>query len=540
MVRKRQMPVSEDILCVALYKLDQLAVIVWNPTVPSAGLYLQKFNEMAIARNVDTRGRREGGGDCTFADLEDPDGRSATDDVGANLCSSTPEAPVEDRRSRHPLPVGSLDMLCPSSKAVVVIGAQWGDEGKGKLVDSLCETADFCARFNGGHNAGHTLVVKGATYRMHILPCGVLHDRVLNVIGNGVVVHLKSLLEELRLVESVAPAALDRLVLSSRAHLLFDIHQLVDRMQEEERAKVGVAVGTTLRGIGPCYATKASRIGVRVGDLLDVKGFEIKYHRLVEHLKRSYQIEFDEKEELARHREYAEVFRKTIVDTVSLMDKAVKGNKKILLEGANAALLDVDFGTYPYVTSCSTTVGSVCTGLGVPLRAVGCCIGVVKAYTTRVGEGPFPTELSDDVGTHLRERGLEYGATTGRPRRCGWLDISLVFYACRLNAFDFLNLTKLDVLTGLPEVRLCINYKSKRSGERYPLGYYPLSTDDFEAIVPVYETMPGWTESLEGCRVFEELPLATQNYVKRIEELLQLRCRWIGVGPDRVQTIRTF
>ncbi|OXB70952.1 UNVERIFIED_CONTAM: hypothetical protein H355_005177 [Colinus virginianus] len=497
---------------------------------------------MVIARNEETGGRREGEeSGCTFAALEEAEERTTTDAAPVTLWSHTPGPPAEERKLSQPLSVGSLDTLCSASRnVVVVIGAQWGDEGKGKLVDALCETADFCARFNGGHNAGHTLVVKGATYRMHLLPCGILHDCVLNVIGNGVVVHLKSLLEEIRLVETVAPAALNRLVLSSRAHLLFDIHQLVDRAQEAEKAKSGTAVGTTLRGVGPCYATKASRIGVRVGDLLEPKRFEVKYRRLVEHFKQAYQIDFDERDELDRHREYAEVFRNAIGDTVLLMDKALKGNKKILVEGANASLLDVDLGTYPYVTSCSTTLGGACTGLGIPTRVIGCCIGVVKAYTTRVGEGPFPTELTDNVGTQLRERGREYGSTTGRPRRCGWLDVSLVSYACRVNGFDFLNLTKLDVLTGLPDVRLCVNYSNKKSGEQYPMGYYPLCADDFEALVPVYETMPGWSESLENCRRFEELPAATQNYVKRIEELLQVRCRWIGVGPDRRQTIRAF
>ncbi|PHJ23294.1 adenylosuccinate synthetase [Cystoisospora suis] len=425
------------------------------------------------------------------------------------------------------------------TRAVVVIGAQWGDEGKGKLVDILSASADMCARFNGGHNAGHTLMVDGAKYSMHLLPCGILHDHSLNVIGNGVVIHLKSLLDELESIKTVQPNALKRLLISSRAHLLFDIHQLVDGLQEETKAKSGRAIGTTLRGIGPCYASKASRIGVRAGDLLNIEIFEMKYVRLVHELKQRYGIAFDEADELRRHRHYAALLREQIVDTTWAVHKALREGKRVLVEGANAALLDLDFGTYPYVTSSSATVGGVCTGLGLPPRSIGLCVGVVKAYTTRVGEGPFPTELCGPIGAHLREKGAEYGTTTGRPRRCGWIDVPALLYAARINSFDCLNLTKLDVLTGLEEIKICVAYRDREKQECMPFYYFPSTVEEYAYLDPVYETMAGWTQNLESCKTLRELPAAAQAYVARLEQLLSLPCCWIGVGPDRSHTLTT-
>ncbi|CBZ50758.1 putative adenylosuccinate synthetase [Neospora caninum Liverpool] len=423
------------------------------------------------------------------------------------------------------------------SSLVVVVGAQWGDEGKGKLVDILSARADVCARFNGGHNAGHTLEVDGVRYGMHLLPCGIFHTRTVGVIGNGVVIHLKSLIAELEQIQTIHPDALNRLLISSRAHLLFDIHQKIDGLQEEAKAKVGDAIGTTRRGIGPCYATKALRTGVRVGDLLNFEVFEMKYTRLVQELKERYRLDFDEREELERHRHYANIFGERITDTVSFMRKCVSERKRVLVEGANATLLDLDFGTYPYVTSSSTTVGGVCTGLGVPPRFIGISIGVVKAYTTRVGEGPFPTELTDATGLHLREKGGEYGTTTGRPRRCGWIDIPALVYTAQINCFDCVNLTKLDVLSGLKELKICIAYKNKETSTIMPPGEFPCSAEEFSLVEPVYESMSGWDGSLELCRTSADLPEAAQAYVRRLEQLLCVQCRWIGVGPGRDDTI---
>ncbi|PFH33368.1 putative adenylosuccinate synthetase [Besnoitia besnoiti] len=420
---------------------------------------------------------------------------------------------------------------------VVVLGAQWGDEGKGKLVDILSARADVCARFNGGHNAGHTLVVEGRKYSMHLLPCGILHDHTTSVIGNGVVLHLKSLLQELEHIRDIQPDALNRLVISSRVHLLFDIHQRVDGVQEEAKAKAGKAIGTTLRGIGPCYSTKASRNGLRAGDLLNFEVFEAKYIRLAQELKQRYGIIFDETEELERHRHYASVFRDRIIDTVSFLHNCIRERKKILVEGANATLLDLDFGTYPYVTSSTTTVGGVCTGLGLPPRLVGLSVGVVKAYTTRVGEGPFPTELLDATGAHLRDKGAEYGTTTGRPRRCGWIDIPALLYTSRINCFDCLNLTKLDVLSGLRELKICVAYKNKTSSAIMPQGYFPCTAEEFSLLEPVYECVPGWDGSLEHCKTVADFPEAARAYVRRLEQLLSIRCWWIGVGPGREHTV---
>ncbi|ESS33463.1 putative adenylosuccinate synthetase [Toxoplasma gondii VEG] len=423
------------------------------------------------------------------------------------------------------------------SPLVVVVGAQWGDEGKGKLVDILSARADVCARFNGGHNAGHTLEIDGVRYGMHLLPCGIFHTHTIGVIGNGMVIHLKSLLSELEQIQKINPDALNRLLISSRAHLLFDIHQKIDGLQEEAKAKVGDAIGTTRRGIGPCYATKALRSGIRVGELLNFKVFETKYSRLVQELKEQYRLEFDDKEELERHRRYASILAERITDTAAYIRKSVNERKRILVEGANAALLDVDFGTYPYVTSSNTTVGGVCTGLGIPPRFIGLSVGVVKAYTTRVGEGPFPTELTDAIGLHLREKGGEYGTTTGRPRRCGWIDIPALVYTAQINCFDCINLTKLDVLSELKELKICISYKNKETSAIVAPGEFPCSAEEFSLLEPVYESMAGWNGSLEKCKTLEDLPEAAKAYVRRIEQLLSVQCRWIGVGPGRDDTI---
>lgn len=485
----------------------------------------------------------------------------------------------------------------------VVLGAQWGDEGKGKLVDILAQDVQVCARFNGGANAGHTLLVDGKKYAFHLLPCGMINKACKNLIGNGVVVHIPTLMKELDALKEFDPQALERVFISTRAHILLDSHQVIDGILEAEQGSN--SIGTTKRGIGPCYSSKAIRNGVRFGDLLHFEEFERKMRDLTAWSQKRYshprerdspaQLQLrkalreyntrsafdpehgqkggvtDLEEEIQRYKRYAELLRTQIVDSVTFLHSEVSLGSKVLVEGANAALLDVDFGTYPFVTSSNTTVGSVCTGLGVPPKCVDTVIGVVKAYTTRVGHGPFPTELQNEmqsledyeetfigpaatferkghtggpftcspgqpvkVGMMLQEVGAEYGTTTGRRRRCGWLDLALVKYSALVNGFDSLNITKLDVLTGLKQIRVAIAYRNRRMTEvRLSSGYFPSHLDDLKEVVCEYETLQGWAEDISHCTSWEELPVNARKYVERIEELLGIPVSWVGVGPDR-------
>lgn len=424
-------------------------------------------------------------------------------------------------------------------QVIAVIGSQWGDEGKGKLVDMLARNVHICARFNGGANAGHTLVVSGESYFLHLLPCGILCHDTLNLIGNGVVVHLKTLINEIyELQNRISDYTLHRrLLISNRAHLLFDIHQIVDEIQEKEKSKTGSQLGTTKCGIGPCYASKASRSGLRVGDLLHMHQFETDYRNLIKEYNEIYKCNYDFEDELARHREYALFLKDQIVDSVIFLNDSLKCGKRILVEGANAGMLDIDFGSYPYVTSSSTIAGGICTGLGLPPKQLNCFIGVFKSYLTRVGSGPFPTELFDDVGKYLQTRGHEYGTTTGRIRRCGWLDLQILRYSVAINGFNFMNLTKLDVLSGLDEIKLCIAYRRKSNGEKCHPTYFPSSIVDFADLEPVYLSMKGWNEDLHNCKVFNDLPMNAVHYVKVIESEINIPIIWIGVGPDRMHTI---
>lgn len=417
----------------------------------------------------------------------------------------------------------------------IVLGAQWGDEGKGKLVDLLSQDYDVCARVAGGSNAGHTIVVEGKKYKFHLLPSGVLNKKASCVIGNGVVVHLPSFLNEL---DSLAASDVEyegRVFLSDRAHLVFDFHQEVDGTQE---ARLGRnKIGTTKKGIGPAYASKISRNGLRVGDLKHWDYFESRFRDLAMHHEASYAgLEIDVEGQLAYYKTIAERVSAMTIDTVDFTNKAFDAGKKILVEGANATMLDIDFGTYPYVTSSNPSIGSVLTGLGVSPRKLRGIYGTVKAYCTRVGEGPFPTELpleDGSPGKHLSQVGAEYGTTTGRPRRCGWLDIPQMQYSATINGFTSLNLTKLDVLTGLPEVKLAKAYKY--NGEY--LTSMPASLEILSNVEVEYEVLPGWTEDISGCKSFDELPTNCQSYVLRVQELIGVPIRWIGVGPNRSDVI---
>jgi adenylosuccinate synthase len=417
----------------------------------------------------------------------------------------------------------------------VVLGAQWGDEGKGKLVDLLSQEYDVCARVAGGSNAGHTIVVQGKKYKFHLLPSGVLNPKAVCIIGNGVVVHIPSFLNEL---DSLSDSGVDydgRVFLSDRAHLVFDFHQEVDGRQE---ARLGRhKIGTTKKGIGPAYASKISRDGLRVGDLKHWDYFERRFRDLAEsHLRQYHGLEIDVEAQLAFYKSVAERVSGMTIDTIDYTNRQFNEGKKILVEGANATMLDIDFGTYPYVTSSNPSVGSVLTGLGVSPNKLRGIYGTVKAYCTRVGEGPFPTELElveGCPGLHLATVGAEYGTTTGRARRCGWLDIPQMKYSAQINGFSSINLTKVDVLTGLPEIKVAKAYK--HDGKYLPS--MPASLEVLSNVEVEYEVLPGWDEDISSCTTFEELPQNCQKYILRVQELLGIPIRWIGVGPNRHDVI---
>lgn len=415
-----------------------------------------------------------------------------------------------------------------------MLGAQWGDEGKGKLVDLLTEHMQLVARCQGGNNAGHTVIVGEKAYDFHLLPCGIIWEGCEGLVGNGVVVHLPGFFEELE--KNIAKGLTgweDRLKISDRAHLVFDFHQAVDGMQEANREDQPntTKLGTTKRGIGPTYASKMNRTGVRLADLMDnFADFSNKFSILADNYMAAFPgLKVDKAAEIERYRELAERVRPLVVESVSFLHNRLNEGKKVLVEGANAAMLDIDFGTYPYVTSSNCSIGGVCTGLGIPPKLVGEVYGVVKAYTTRVGDGPFPTELANELGAWIQKEGHEFGVTTGRPRRCGWLDIPLLRFTNQVNGYTALCLTKTDILDKLDEVKIGVNYK--KDGK--VINHYPSGNYQFDGLEVEYITMPGWKTSIASCRNFNELPENCKNYVLKIEELLGLPMKWVGVGPSR-------
>lgn len=417
-----------------------------------------------------------------------------------------------------------------TAKVTVVLGAQWGDEGKGKLVDLLATEADVVCRCQGGNNAGHTVVVKGVEYDFHLLPSGIINPKCKSIIGNGVVIHIPGLFEELAKNEAKGLTNWkERLMISDRAHLVFDFHQSVDGLQEIEKGNK--SLGTTKKGIGPAYASKANRTGIRVSDLLgDFTKFSEKFSHLVEVYQKMFpNLQVDIENELDRYRKYAEDVRPMAKDTVSFLSKQLKSNKRVLVEGANAAMLDIDFGTYPYVTSSNCSIGGVCTGLGLPPKLIGDVFGVVKAYTTRVGDGPFPTELKDDTGKYLQKTGAEIGVTTKRVRRCGWLDIPQLLYTTTINGYTGIALTKLDILDHLPELKICVGYKL--NGQK--LDEYPASEADLGNVEVEYLTLKGWESSIENVRNYSDLPPRAREYVEAIQAYLDVPVKWIGVGKAR-------
>jgi adenylosuccinate synthase len=420
---------------------------------------------------------------------------------------------------------------------VVCIGAQWGDEGKGKIVDHLSPRADVVVRFQGGPNAGHTLVVEGETTILHLIPSGILHERTLNVIGNGVVVDPEVLLEELDRLEArgmdITP---ERLRVSDRAHVLLPIHRDLDQAREEARGRT--AIGTTGRGIGPAYEDRVTRVGVRMHDLLDPDTLTDRLRQLLDErnflLGRLYGWKTPDPEELySIALGWGERLAPFVDDTGVVIDQSLRAGQSVLLEGAQGTLLDLDHGTYPFVTSSTTLAGGACAGAGIGPTRIDSVLGITKAYTTRVGGGPFPTEDSGPAGTHMGEVGQEFGATTGRKRRCGWLDLVVLRHAVRVNGITGLAVLKLDVLTGLDQIRVCVGY---RVGDRV-LRDFPARLSVLEQCEPVYHDFAGWSEPIDRCRTFEELPDAARDYIRWIEDELEVPADLIGVGPDREATV---
>ena len=419
---------------------------------------------------------------------------------------------------------------------LVIIGAQWGDEGKGKIVDILAQNADIVVRYQGGSNAGHTVINDRGTFVFHLIPSGILYRGTLCAIGNGVVVDPGSLIEEIDHLQGQGVRFGKNFVMSQRAHVILPYHKAIDRASEQ--SKGSRKIGTTGRGIGPSYADKMARIGILMGDLLNPSLFRKKLEEnLVEmnwFLERLYKVEtFQVDKVFDQYMGYADRLKSHIVDTTTLLNRAIGKNKTVLFEGAQGTHLDVDFGTYPYVTSSSSAAGGACTGTGVGPTMIDAVLGIAKVYTTRVGSGPFPTELTDDVGQGLQERGKEFGSTTGRARRCGWFDAVVVRHATQVNGLSSLAVTKLDVLDGCKELKLCTGYRYGNTIHKD----MPADLDVLTGCEPVYQRMKGWTAATTGMTSYKRLPVEAKRYLARIEELAQCRIDMISTGSKRAETI---
>ena len=420
---------------------------------------------------------------------------------------------------------------------LVIVGAQWGDEGKGKIVDLLTSRAEVVVRFQGGANAGHTLKVGGEQIIVHLIPSGILYPETLNIIGNGMVVDPEVLLEEKAALRSRKYFAKDKqLLMSNRAHVIMPYHKVIDQCREEALGKA--KIGTTGRGIGPAYEDKAARIGIRVGDLLRPETLSKRVHAALQ--EKNFLIENRFKKEslnpdeiVDQYLEYGKKIAPHITDTALVVRQKIAAGNRVLFEGAQGTLLDIDHGTYPFVTSSNVVAGNVCSGAGVGPTSIKKIWGVLKAYSTRVGSGGFPTELKDELGDELRRIGGEYGATTGRPRRCGWLDLVVANHSIGLNGLAGIALTKLDVLTGISPLKICTGYKI--GGKT--VHTVPSDVDDLEKVTPVYREMKGWEKPLDGCRTFEDLPKNARDYVETVEHLTGVPVTLVSVGPSREQSI---
>jgi len=419
---------------------------------------------------------------------------------------------------------------------IVIVGTQWGDEGKGKIVDMLAEFADIVVRFQGGNNAGHTMVVKGEQFISHLVPSGILQNKIC-IIGNGMVIDPSVLLEEIDyLISKGINIGPDNLKISEKAHIIMPYHKHVDKARE--KMKGDKKIGTTGRGIGPCYEDKATRRGIRFVELIDTEVFSEKVKLIVKeknfYLKDFFSCETVDPESIInQYNGYAKKLAPYVANISVIIDEAIKKDKQVLFEGAQGTHLDIDHGTYPYVTSSNTIAGNACSGAGIGPKKITGVIGIVKAYTTRVGEGPFPAELFDETGDAIQKKGTEFGATTGRKRRCGWLDTVILRNAARLNGLTGVTITKLDVLDGLKSLRICTSYKYNGKA----INDFPANLKILAACKPVYETLPGWSEDISNIRKFEDLPENAINYLKRVEELIETPIYIVSVGPGRDETI---
>ena len=418
--------------------------------------------------------------------------------------------------------------------SVVVVGTQWGDEGKGKITDFLSENAEVIARYQGGDNAGHTIQFDGVTFKLHLIPSGIFYKDKISVIGNGVVVNPKALVKELAYLHERGITT-DNLRISDRAHVILPYHIQLDQLQED--SKGDQKIGTTIKGIGPAYMDKAARIGIRIADLLDKEIFEERLRINLEEKNRSFVKMFDstaiEFEDIfEEYYQYGQELKQYVCDTSVVLNDALDDGKRVLFEGAQGVMLDIDQGTYPFVTSSNPVAGGVTIGSGVGPSKIDKVVGVCKAYTSRVGDGPFPTELFDEVGQRIRDIGREYGTTTGRPRRIGWFDTVVMRHSKRVSGITNLSLNSIDVLSGLETVKICTAYE--RNGEE--ILHYPASLKELAECTPIYEELPGWSEDITECRTLAELPENARNYVHRISELVGVRISTFSVGPDREQT----
>ncbi|MBD2860695.1 MULTISPECIES: adenylosuccinate synthase [Paenibacillus] len=417
---------------------------------------------------------------------------------------------------------------------VVVVGSQWGDEGKGKITDFLAESAEVVARYQGGNNAGHTILIEDKKYKLHLIPSGIFYTNKICVIGNGMVINPAALIEEIQYIHDNGFTT-DNLRISDRAHVIMPYHLLIDGLEEDRKG--ANKIGTTRKGIGPCYMDKAARNGIRIADLMDAEEFERKLRHLVAEkntlIEQVYGGQGLEVESILKeYLGYAEFLRKYVTDTSVVLNDAIDQGKRVLFEGAQGVMLDIDQGTYPFVTSSNPTAGGVCIGSGVGPTKIHQIIGVAKAYTTRVGDGPFPTELNNETGDWIREKGNEYGTTTGRPRRVGWFDSVVVRHARRVSGITGLSLNSIDVLSGLDMVKICTHYEYR--GEK--IDYYPASLKMLSECTAVYEELPGWKEDISGAKSLEDLPEAARHYVERVSQLSGIPISIFSVGRNREQT----
>lgn len=430
------------------------------------------------------------------------------------------------------------NLVAQYGKLAIILGGQWGDEGKGKLIDIMAEQYDIVARATGGANAGHTVCIPNPDnpgevkkFVFHLMLSGILSPNIVGVIGNGVVMHIPTLFQEIEALKKNGISIDNRLLISDRAHIVFEYHKILDELQEEMRGKG--KLGTTKRGIGPAYSEKTKRHGIRMHELLEFERFEQRFRENVKMLQDLLHFEYDIEKEIDYYRSILPEIKPFITDTAHYLNKAIKEGKSILLEGANGGLLDIDHGTYPYVTSSNASIGGTVTGTGMPPSKYTSVIGIMKAYCTRVGSGAFPTELENELGDQIRKNGGEFGSTTGRPRRCGWFDAVASQYSAEINGFTSINLTKLDVLDDLETLKIGIAYKHKGK----VLESFPASINVLEEVEVEYIEMPGWKEDISGARTMDDLPENARNYIAKIAELLEVPVNSIGVGVSREQMV---